>query len=140
MFDRCYCYTLLFLDESCFLDSLAFPRSHVLPVKHIYRQTYIPPPLCAGVLWPMPAWVWRDVRSVFLIMFFFIQHTYTPHRTHIPAFACRQSVSTNARRVGTARPRKKIFIENALRDLSTTLCRGVPVRLRSRGRCKLSKA
>ena len=23
------------------------------------------PPLCAGALWPMPAWVWRDVRSVF---------------------------------------------------------------------------
>ena len=22
------------------------------------------PPLCAGALWPMPAWVWRDVRSV----------------------------------------------------------------------------
>ena len=22
-------------------------------------------PLCAGALWPMPAWVWRDVRSVF---------------------------------------------------------------------------
>ena len=21
------------------------------------------PPLCAGALWPMPAWVWRDVRS-----------------------------------------------------------------------------
>ena len=20
------------------------------------------PPLCAGALWPMPAWVWRDVR------------------------------------------------------------------------------
>ena len=27
------------------------------------------PPLCAGALWPMPAWVWRDVRSVFLIYF-----------------------------------------------------------------------
>ena len=24
--------------------------------------------MCAGALWPMPAWVWRDVRSVF---FFF---------------------------------------------------------------------
>ena len=23
------------------------------------------PPLCVGALWPMPAWVWRDVRSVF---------------------------------------------------------------------------
>ena len=28
------------------------------------------PPLCAGVLWPMPAWVWRGVRSVFLCGFF----------------------------------------------------------------------
>ena len=27
------------------------------------------PPLCAGALWPMPAWVWRDVRY----MFFFSQ-------------------------------------------------------------------
>ena len=27
------------------------------------------PPLCAGVLWPMPAWVWRDVRSVFFCFF-----------------------------------------------------------------------
>ena len=26
------------------------------------------PPLCAGALWPMPAWVWRDVRVFF---FFF---------------------------------------------------------------------
>ena len=28
------------------------------------------PPLCAGALWPMPAWVWRDVRLVF---FSFVQ-------------------------------------------------------------------
>ena len=27
------------------------------------------PPLCAGALWPMPAWVWRDVRSVFFFFF-----------------------------------------------------------------------
>ena len=27
------------------------------------------PPLCAGALWPMPAWVWRDVR--FFSFFFF---------------------------------------------------------------------
>ena len=27
------------------------------------------PPLCAEVLWPMPAWVWRDVRSVFFFFF-----------------------------------------------------------------------
>ena len=25
--------------------------------------------LCAGVLWPMPAWVWRDVLSVFFCVF-----------------------------------------------------------------------
>ena len=25
------------------------------------------PPLCAGALWPMPAWVWRDIRSLFLL-------------------------------------------------------------------------
>ena len=26
------------------------------------------PPLCAGALWPMPTWVWRNVRSVFLLL------------------------------------------------------------------------
>ena len=31
------------------------------------------PPLCAGVLWPMPAWVWRDVQSVFFFFFFGVQ-------------------------------------------------------------------
>ena len=30
------------------------------------------PPLCAGVLWPMPAWVWRDVRSVCFLFFVFL--------------------------------------------------------------------
>ena len=25
------------------------------------------PPLCAGAPWPMPAWVWRDVQSVFFV-------------------------------------------------------------------------
>ena len=29
------------------------------------------PPLCAGELWPMPTWVWRDVRSVFIIFYYF---------------------------------------------------------------------
>ena len=29
------------------------------------------PPLCAGAQWPMPAWVWRDVRSDFV---FFCWH------------------------------------------------------------------
>ena len=28
------------------------------------------PPLCAGALWPMPAWVWHDVRSVFLFILY----------------------------------------------------------------------
>ena len=23
--------------------------------------------LCAGALWPMPAWVWRDVRSILCV-------------------------------------------------------------------------
>ena len=27
------------------------------------------PTLCAGALWPMPAWVWRDVRFFFLSFF-----------------------------------------------------------------------
>ena len=32
-------------------------------------------PLCAGALWPMPAWVWRDVRSGFFC--FFLLHRCT---------------------------------------------------------------
>ena len=28
------------------------------------------PPLCAGALWPMPAWVWREVRFLFYYFFF----------------------------------------------------------------------
>ena len=35
------------------------------------------PPLCVGALWPMPAWVWRDVRSGF---FFFAWQGYTIQR------------------------------------------------------------
>ena len=27
------------------------------------------PPLCPGALWPMPAWVWRDVRFFFYFFF-----------------------------------------------------------------------
>ena len=30
------------------------------------------PPLCVGALWPMPAWVWHDVRS---LHFFGSMHT-----------------------------------------------------------------
>ena len=45
------------------------------------------PPLCAGVLWPMPAWVWRDVRSGFL---FFSQATSQPslHPTFLSCLVC----------------------------------------------------
>ena len=27
------------------------------------------PPLCAGALWSMPAWAWRDDRSVYYVIF-----------------------------------------------------------------------
>ena len=33
------------------------------------------PPLCVGALWPMPAWIWHDVRSVpfsFLSFYFYV--------------------------------------------------------------------
>ena len=45
----------------------------ILPRRTCLRLilSCICPPLCAGVLWPMPAWVWRDVRSVFFFFFFF---------------------------------------------------------------------
>ena len=29
------------------------------------------PPLCTGALWPMPAWVWRDVQFYFYFIFLF---------------------------------------------------------------------
>ena len=38
----------------------AFELCSILPRRTCLRLT-----LCAGALWPMPAWVWRDVRSVF---------------------------------------------------------------------------
>ena len=43
------------------------------------------PPMCAGALSLMPAWVWRDVRSVFF--YFFFKHT--PAMQHPPSvIAC----------------------------------------------------
>ena len=44
----------------------------IAPVLHVSA-----PPLCAGALWPMPAWVWRDVRSVFLYFIFYMYIIYT---------------------------------------------------------------
>ena len=29
------------------------------------------PPLCAGALWPIPTWVWRDVRLIYLYIIIF---------------------------------------------------------------------
>ena len=46
-------------------------RCLILPRRTCLRLILfcICPPLCAGALWPMPAWVWRDVRSDFFIFF-----------------------------------------------------------------------
>ena len=41
------CGSVLYLPRRCSLRLLLFCTC---------------PPLCAGELWPMPAWVWRDVR------------------------------------------------------------------------------
>ena len=47
------------------------PRSHPASPRYVAAQLHggctvpIFHPLCAGALWPMPAWVWRNVRSVF---------------------------------------------------------------------------
>ena len=47
--------------------------------NYVYVSFRIPasccPPLCAGALWPMPAWVWRDVRSVLFFLFLFQAHS-----------------------------------------------------------------
>ena len=46
----------------------AFPTAAQVPALSIVcLAACICPPLCAGALWPMPAWVWRDVRSVFIL-------------------------------------------------------------------------
>ena len=44
--------------------------------KHLGRMSTYIPPLCAGVRWPMPAWVCRDVRSV--CYFIFTDHSMWP--------------------------------------------------------------
>ena len=49
------------------------------------------PPLFAGALWPMPAWVWRDVRFFFIHIFFLARrrptlsrgHYYVPKSAHV---------------------------------------------------------
>ena len=44
------------------------------------------PPLCAGALWPMPAWVWHDVRSIDIDIYIAIHqptHTVGHERTLI---------------------------------------------------------
>ena len=44
------------------------------------------PPLCAGALWPMPAWVWRDVRFFYYYYFyFFLQSWPSAELLHLPA-------------------------------------------------------
>ena len=48
-------------DCSAYGLGLIFPRSACLRLILFFMC----PPLCVGALWPMPAWVWRDVRSVF---------------------------------------------------------------------------
>ena len=44
------------------VNTFGAQRSDRLTLLHMFCTC---PPLCAGALWPMPAWVWRDVRSGF---------------------------------------------------------------------------
>ena len=57
-------------------DTVKYLKSAVLAGPILPRRAYLRlilfcmcPPLCAGVLGLMPAWVCRDVRSVFLLFF-----------------------------------------------------------------------
>ena len=60
-------------------DCSANGTAPILPRRACLRLVLLCtcPPLCAGVLWPMPAWVWRDVRSGFFFFFFLL--TARPH-------------------------------------------------------------
>ena len=59
----------LTISYHCMSCCFAYTRNtSPLQTTALFRRTSPCPPLCAGALWPMPAWVWRDVRSVF---FFF---------------------------------------------------------------------
>ena len=53
------------------------PHAKVMFMEQSHCSVRLPlfctcPPQCLGALWPMPAWVWRDVRSGFCYFF-------TPH-------------------------------------------------------------
>ena len=52
----------------------AYGPGPILPLRACLRLILFCtcPPLCKGVLWPMPAWVWRDVRSEFFFFNFSI--------------------------------------------------------------------
>ena len=55
------------------------------------------PPLCAGVLWPMPAWVWRYVRSAPLFGLSFVYETIMLHKASVNRCRGRLSESYGPR-------------------------------------------
>ena len=74
------------------------PHAKVMFMEQSHCSVRLPvfctcPPQCLGALWPMPAWVWRDVRSGFCYFF------YTTHQRNKAA----ATVSTSSRHSVPAR-------------------------------------
>ena len=64
----------------------AYELCSILPLNTCLRLILFCtcPPLCAGALWPMPAWVWRDVRSVFDFFLLFPIESVQFHDASVP--------------------------------------------------------
>ena len=62
--------------------AVAAPACMVPFLLHSAAKKLTCPSLCAGALWPMPAWVWRDFRS-------FVFHFCELHGTHRASWAKR---------------------------------------------------
>ena len=83
------------------------------------------PPLCAGALWPMPAWVWRDVRSVlFGFVFVFCLAGMCDHackHTRSAAPSCCSGVHGTGGQPGLAEPHATYELRNSCQPTSSPL-------------------
>ena len=53
------------------------------------------PPLCAGALWPMPAWVWRDIGFIFFSVVCFLSFVFPGGARRLVHFPCNNPQSRN---------------------------------------------
>ena len=95
------------------------------------------PPLCAGALWPMPAWAWRDVHLKKKIAVLRHRHGLTP--MHPGAASIRKPSSRCDRHMKAVitltasgaqlwRPRSGLVPEYGCTPSSNPMCQAVPAR------------